>query len=194
MARKFPNKGLKGTTGRPSPGLIPAKPKIVIVCEGKVTEPRYFNDFTDHHGNSLVTVTTIGGCGVPLCVVERAVREKHALTHTARRSKDSYDQQFDVWAVFDRDAHPKPQVPQAFALAKRHGIRIAFANPCSPTHVLNYGGSCTLLVSLDQAAINRRNASSSAYCPASAMKKNPSSISMCLFPNTHKRLAMLPKH
>ncbi len=130
MARKFPNKGLKGTTGRPSPGLIPAKPKIVIVCEGKVTEPRYFNDFTDHHGNSLVTVTTIGGCGVPLCVVERAVREKHALTHTARRSKDSYDQQFDVWAVFDRDAHPKPQVPQAFALAKRHGIRIAFSNPC----------------------------------------------------------------
>ena len=102
----------------------------MIVCEGKVTEPRYFHDFTDHHANALVTVTTIGGCGVPLSVVERAIREKQALTKTARRSKDSYGQQFDVWAVFDRDAHPKPQVPLALALAKRHGIQIAYSNPC----------------------------------------------------------------
>ena len=130
MTRKFPRKGLSGPAGRAVPGLTPTKPKIVIVCEGKVTEPRYFNEFTDHHGNSLVSVTTIGGCGVPVCVVERAIEEKRSLAKIAKATKDSFDKRFEVWAVFDRDAHPQPQVPQALELARNHGIHIAYSNPC----------------------------------------------------------------
>lgn len=106
------------------------KPKILVVCEGKITEPRYFKDFTDWCGNALVTVTTVGGCGVPISVVERAIGEKAQLIREARKSKDSFDDHFEVWAVFDRDAHPKPQVPQAIALANKNKIHIAYSNPC----------------------------------------------------------------
>lgn len=127
MARKFPNKGMLGRTRQ---GFKTAKPKIVVVCEGKLTEPSYFKDFTDHYNNPLVTVTTVGGCGVPISVVERAIDEKRQLVTYARQTKDSYDQQFEVWAVFDRDEHPKVQVPRALQLARDNDIRVAYSNPC----------------------------------------------------------------
>jgi hypothetical protein len=106
------------------------KPEIVIVCEGKVTEPRYFDEFRSFSGNSLVTVTSIGGCGVPVSVVERAICEKAERVSRARKSRDSFDLLFEVWAVFDRDAHPKRQVPDAISLAAQNDIQVAFSNPC----------------------------------------------------------------
>ena len=127
MTRKFPNKGPLARTAK---GFKRPKPTIVIVCEGKVTEPTYFKSFTECYSNTLVTVITIGGCGVPVSVVQRAIDQKHELTKLARLSKNSYDQQFEVWAVFDRDAHPKPQVPKALELARYNGIHTAYSNPC----------------------------------------------------------------
>jgi len=127
VVRKFPK---SAPLGRVSRGFKQPKPKIVVVCEGKVTEPKYLRDFRDCYGNSLVTVTTIGGCGVPVSVVERAIEEKQQLVRSARASKDLHDTFFEVWAVFDRDAHPKPQVPHALDLARKHGIQIGFSNPC----------------------------------------------------------------
>lgn len=105
-------------------------PEIVIVCEGKVTEPRYFSDFRRGSGNSLVTITAIGGCGVPVSVVERAVEEKMARLRTAKKTRDSFDLRFQIWAVFDRDAHPEEQVPRAIQMATEHGISLAYSNPC----------------------------------------------------------------
>jgi hypothetical protein len=121
--------GRSGTLRRRQPQREP-KPEIVVVCEGKVTEPRYFEDFKALSGNSLVTVTPIGGCGVPVSVVERAIEVKHERERAARRSRDSFDLRFEVWAVFDRDAHPDGQVPRAFALAEKNGVLVAYSNPC----------------------------------------------------------------
>jgi hypothetical protein len=106
------------------------RPEIVVVCEGKVTEPRYFTEFRALYGNSLVTVTAIGGCGVPVSVVQRAIEERHSRRQAARKSGDSFDTLYEVWAVFDRDEHPKEQVPEAFNLAVQHGINLAYSNPC----------------------------------------------------------------
>jgi hypothetical protein len=114
---------------RITPRRLP-KTRLVIVCEGKVTEPKYFNDFLALQNSPLVSVKAIGGCGVPVSVVERAVQEKKSLDDIARKTRDSFDADFQVWAVFDRDEHPKPQVPDAFALAERNGIKIAYSNPC----------------------------------------------------------------
>jgi hypothetical protein len=114
---------------RGAPRRLPKK-KIVIVCEGKLTEPRYFQDFLTLQNSTLVSVQTIGGCGVPVSVVERAVSEREALLATARRTRDSFDAAFEVWAVFDRDAHPHTQVPDAFALAAENEIKVAYSNPC----------------------------------------------------------------
>ena len=82
------------------------RPEIIIVCEGKVTEPEYFKQLSTLWGNSLVRVRTIGGCGVPISVVERAIDERRALALRARKTRDSFDEVFEVWAAFDRDAHP----------------------------------------------------------------------------------------
>ena len=106
------------------------KSNIVIVCEGKVTEPQYFKDFRLMRGNSLVSVKTIGGCGVPVSVVQQAIIEKQELISVARKSRDYFDKNFEVWAAFDRDSHPETQVPQAFRLAEENGINIAYSNPC----------------------------------------------------------------
>jgi hypothetical protein len=74
-------------------------------------------------------VTTIGGCGVPLSVVERAVQEYDCRIKKKNKSTDSFEI-FEVWAVFDRDAHPEKQVPNAFKLAATNNIFVAFSNPC----------------------------------------------------------------
>ena len=54
-------------------------------------------------GNSLVSVKTIGGCGVPVSVVQQAIIEKQELISVARKSRDYFDKNFEVWAAFDRD-------------------------------------------------------------------------------------------
>jgi hypothetical protein len=107
-----------------------AKFEIIIVCEGKRTEPEYFNAFKKELRKSLVKVTPIGGCGVPPSVVERAIQMKQEKSLEARRSRDSFDKNFEVWAVFDRDAHPGNQVTDAMTMAARNGINVAYSNPC----------------------------------------------------------------
>ena len=125
---------------RKTPARRLPKPIILIVCEGKVTEPKYFLDFKDRKGNGLVAVKSIGGCGVPISVVERAAAEKFDLARQARKSPDSFDAHYEVWAVFDRDAHPAGQVPQALELAKTTGVQVAYSNPCFELWVLMHFG------------------------------------------------------
>ncbi len=65
--------------------------RILIVCEGKETEPNYFNSFPKLDN---VSVVTTGGKGSPSQVVKKALE----LRDKAKQSP--YDA---VWAVFDKD-------------------------------------------------------------------------------------------
>lgn len=65
--------------------------RILIVCEGKETEPNYFNSFPKMDN---VSVVTAGGKGSPSQVVKKALE----LRDNAKQSP--YDA---VWAVFDKD-------------------------------------------------------------------------------------------
>ena len=65
--------------------------RILIVCEGKETEPNYFNSFPRRDN---VSVVTAGGKGSPSQVVKKAME----LRDKAKQSP--YDA---VWAVFDKD-------------------------------------------------------------------------------------------
>lgn len=65
--------------------------RILIVCEGKETEPNYFNSFPKMDN---VSVVTAGGKGSPSQVVKKAME----LRDKAKQSL--YDA---VWAVFDKD-------------------------------------------------------------------------------------------
>lgn len=86
--------------------------RFLIVCEGKRTEPNYFECF---RAPGLI-VEPIGiGCNT-LSLVREALK---------LRTKDRYDQ---VWCVFDRDENPAEQFNAALELARRNDVRVAYSN------------------------------------------------------------------
>lgn len=104
------------------------KVELVIVCEGANTEPNYFEECAKYYGAGTVRLRLITAAGVPLTLVKCAIHEREKLLDQRRRSKDSFDSCFRVWAVFDRDQHPF--VAESLALARYYGIDVAFSNPC----------------------------------------------------------------
>ena len=76
-----------------------------------------------------------------MTIVEAAAEEREELLKKCRRSPDSFDACFRVWAVFDRDEHP--QVREAIDYALSHGVDIAYSNPCFELwpllHIEDYG-------------------------------------------------------
>lgn len=122
-------------------GFLTPKVEIVIACEGRNTEPRYFRDCIDGYGAGLVKLTVLPVTGVPLTIVRAAIDEREKLLAKRRRSHDSFDAVFRVWAVFDRDIHPS--VPEALELARVNYIDVAFSDPCFELwpllHLEDYG-------------------------------------------------------
>ncbi|EAA9255418.1 RloB domain-containing protein [Salmonella enterica] len=74
--------------------------KILIVCEGKKTEPNYFEDLINHF--KLLTASVIdvtGECGSsPMCVVRHAKEQYKKMAEQGA----PYDQ---IFVVIDKDAH-----------------------------------------------------------------------------------------
>ena len=101
--------------------LAPAA-RVVVVTEGALTEPKYLRAFNLIHTNNAIRLEIRPGIGDPRAVVERAVQEKKALRGDSLAAQDT------VWAVFDRDIHPR--FAEAIDMAKGNGIRLAVSNPC----------------------------------------------------------------
>lgn len=94
--------------------------RFLIVCEGKKTEPNYFDSFPVPKD---VIVKIYRGAGVHISVVREAIEIK-------KQSEDDYDQ---IWCVFDRDKQPgNPRNAQNFneaiRLAESEGVRVAYSN------------------------------------------------------------------
>ena len=104
------------------------KPVILIVTEGKVTEPRYLNGFARAAKNPRVRVEVVGGVGVPKTIVEFAKHRRIEAEEEARGAKDDNIRYDEVWCVFDFDEHPN--VPDAKQMARDNGIELAMSNPC----------------------------------------------------------------
>lgn len=102
------------------------KRRILIVCEGKVTEKHYFNDLR-HVMRSLVELDIDPG-GKPKTLVERAVDLKKTADRDAKRGKDQNLKYDVVWCVFDVDEHP--YLAEARQQARDNGIQVAISNPC----------------------------------------------------------------
>jgi hypothetical protein len=100
------------------------KPRFLLVCEGTVTEPRYFAD-VQHSERSLINLQVEPG-GTPKTLVERAVERKREADRKA--TKDANEKYEEVWCVFDIDEHPL--VPAAKDQARANGIELAISNPC----------------------------------------------------------------
>jgi hypothetical protein len=113
--------------GRRGPTREP-RHRILIVCEGRLTEPGYFKAFQHQMRNPRVHVEIARETGVPLTVVEEAKRLKTEAEQDAKRERDENLRWDEVWGVFDVDEHPN--IEQARQLAATHAIDLAISNPC----------------------------------------------------------------
>jgi hypothetical protein len=116
----------KRKPARPEPFLEP-KPRILVVCEGQVTEPQYLTGFKNAWKNPRVDIVIAPEHGVPRTLVEAAKKRKKDAESAARQEKDE-NLKFDaVWCVFDVDEHP--HIPDATQMAHDNGIGLAISNP-----------------------------------------------------------------
>lgn len=125
MARRFRDPGRPERKAKP---LREPKSKIIIVSEGKRTEPAYFREFARLNGNGLVVIVVHGLGADPMSVVGRAIEEYEEMARKARKERDSFAKAFEVWAVFDRDEHPQFETP--IQKAEARNIQVAYSNPC----------------------------------------------------------------
>jgi len=102
--------------------------RILIFCEGVLTEPQYFDDFRRDERNALVDVILDGEGGSPKTLVERAAAQKKEAEKEARRFADDNLKYDEVWCVYDVDQHPK--LADAHQQARDNGIELAISNPC----------------------------------------------------------------
>jgi hypothetical protein len=103
----------------------PEKPRILIVCEGKETEPNYFRGLRDEDAvrQNFSVVVQKGKGGSCTAVVEQAIAEMEK----AKGRGEDFD---EVWCVFDVERpDQQEQVSKARKLAEKHGIRLALSNP-----------------------------------------------------------------
>jgi hypothetical protein len=117
--------------GRPSgpprrrPSSDAVRLDLLVFVEGLRTEEHYFTGWHRRY-RDRVNIEIDPFRGGPLQLVEKAVEAKAGEVRDERKQRGrAHDQ---TWCVFDRDEHPN--IPEAFALADRHGIGVAFSNPC----------------------------------------------------------------
>ena len=101
------------------------KRRFTLFCEGAKTEPAYFTAIGRACPDTLIAVKD--GVGVPMTVAEQAAAEAESRKR-GRKRRESFEEGDQVWAVFDRDQHPR--FNDAVALCKQHGIGVARSNPC----------------------------------------------------------------
>ena len=97
--------------------------KVLIVCEGKKTEPYYFKAF--QISGELIKVEVHGAGKNKDSLVKHAIELKRKA-----EPKESYSV---VWCVFDRDLDPsnpydKDNFNKAIQLAKTNQIKVAYSN------------------------------------------------------------------
>lgn len=104
-----------------------AKRKFIIYSEGKNTEPHYFRAVRRDLLGALVDLEIIDAAGVPMTIAETAC-ERAAALKRSRGRKSSFEEGDQVWAVFDRDEHPK--VAEALERCRSGNVGVAFSDPC----------------------------------------------------------------
>ncbi|GAB4348324.1 MAG: hypothetical protein OHK0038_27820 [Flammeovirgaceae bacterium] len=90
--------------------VLTEKPKILIVCEGKNTEPSYFNQFR------ITSANVVGVGDNTVSLVNRAIE---------LAQKGSYDQ---VWCVFDKDDFNDNDFNTAIKTAEANNFGVAYSN------------------------------------------------------------------
>lgn len=141
-SRRGPGRSLR----RRKPVLDP-RPRILVVCEGELTEPSYIDAFKRIEENKLVNVIVDDVGGSPKTLVERAAESKKQSERRAKRAEDANLKYDEVWCVFDVDEHPR--LPEAKQQARDNNIRLAISNPCFELWVLLHFQNQTAYIGRD---------------------------------------------
>ncbi len=98
---------------------------ILIVCEGKETEPNYFESLRNHLKLPTVSVKIIGRAGAPISLV------KEAQAQINKRKQDRQHPGFeDIWCVFDvENPYLNPTFNEAVKIADQEQYHLAISNP-----------------------------------------------------------------
>lgn len=106
------------------------KQRFFLFCEGKNTEPAYFSALKRTLTGALITIETKPGVGVPMTIATEAIKfaKSAGLTRNSRRKKNLFEENDEVWAVFDRDEHPN--FDDAVSLCEGNNVGVARSNPC----------------------------------------------------------------
>ena len=105
-----------------------AKRRLLVVTEGRCTEPDYIKGYERHVRNATVEVEVAKERGDPRKVVEIAKEEKARAAREAKRQDDPFLDYDEVWCVFDRDEHDR--FDEALTMARDNGFELAVSNPC----------------------------------------------------------------
>jgi hypothetical protein len=117
-----PHRSLRRNAAKRDP-----KRKFIIYTEGKNTEPDYFHAIGHKLLGALVNLEIIDAAGVPMTIARKAC-ERAGTMKRGRALKSSFEEGDQVWAVFDRDEHPK--VSEALELCRVAKIGVAYSDPC----------------------------------------------------------------
>jgi hypothetical protein len=102
------------------------RPRVLVCCEGDVTEASYLNSIKGEL--RLERVEVVPGGVNPKTLVDYAVEKKQEAERKARREKDDNLKYDEVWCVFDVDLHE--HIPDAKQKASANKINLAISNPC----------------------------------------------------------------
>ena len=93
---------------------ISQNPRILIICEGTKTEPKYFEGMIS---DLRLTSINIDGKG----------RDPQSIVECAKKEIKNYD---EIWCVFDRDDFPKVRFNASLEMAnaKKDKIKIGYTN------------------------------------------------------------------
>ena len=114
---------------------------VLVVCEGKETEPNYFNGFRV----ATLNVKAVGIGSGPLGVVNEAIRLS---------KQEEYD---NCWCVFDRDDTPADVFNKAIDKARRSGMDVAYSNPSFELWFLLHFEYCDCVLDRHQYCIKLEN-------------------------------------
>ena len=102
---------------------------ILIVCEGKKTEPIYFNSLKRILRLAMVEIDIVGEGAAPITVVDRAIELREERRHLAKTSlrKAAYEV---VYCVVDVEAPKAESLSRAVDKARGNNLQVILSNPC----------------------------------------------------------------
>ena len=109
---------------RRRPAVRDPRRRFTIVFEGKNTEPAYFEALRATFSDALIKLVIEPAAGTPMTIARRSLE----LTRQRRAKVDSYEENDEIWAMFDRDLHP--HFAEAVGLCEAKQVGIARSNPC----------------------------------------------------------------